>query len=121
NAALAHAVLEVNRADANRLFEPVSHPSFHGGDAPYCAFRLRKGDEQAYDRIERWLEREAEQRRVVFERGGSFGFRGDRLETVRPKDAGDAFLRVAMGRRGGWSCEGAIALMRELASRTSLP
>ncbi len=56
-------------------------------------------------------------RRLNFARGGSFGFRGHRYEIVKP-DTGEApFLRIAMGRRNGFSCEGVIAMMAETAKR----
>ena len=50
-------------------------------------------------------------------RGGSFGFRGHRFETIEPDPAeGAPFLRVALGWRGGHSTEGLVALFGELAA-----
>lgn len=106
NAALARGV-----ASRNRLFAAPSSAV----PAPYCAFSIRGHDDGAYDRLESLIARMAKERRLLFEQGGSFGFRGHRYEVVRPEDA-PPFLRVAMGRRGGWSCDGVIRLMAEIAS-----
>jgi len=116
NAALAHAL----HGDAG-LFEPVSHPSFHGANAPYCAFRLRHASVHAYQQLDAGIMREARRRRVLIDRGGSFGFRGHRFEVVEPETNEAPFLRIAMGRRQGWSSDGVIALMRDLARTTRLP
>ena len=95
NAMLARAV-----ADDNRAFQPISHPSLTDGSgvgAPYCVFRLKRDQSKEYDRLESTIQAHARSRRLLFSRGGSFGFRGHRFEVVRPeKDA--PFLRVAMGR-----------------------
>jgi hypothetical protein len=112
NAALACAV-EAN----NARFETAVHPAFKGGAAPYCAFRLADPDDDAYAALEQEIETEAASRRLELDKGGSFGFRDHRFEVVRP-EAGDApFLRVAMGRRGGWSCDGIVEMMGMLAGR----
>ncbi len=112
NARLAHAVDQ-----ANKRFEPVTHPSFADRHAPFCAFRLRDASPAAYDRLDAEIASEAQRRRLNFARGGSFGFRGHRYEIVRP-DTGEApFLRIAMGRRNGFSCAGVIAMMAETAKR----
>jgi hypothetical protein len=118
NAALARSMANAG----GRLFEPVAHPALDCADAPigcadapYCAFRLRDATDARYDACEAWLAAEARNRRVLFEKGGSFGFRGHRFEVVRP-DTGDApFLRVAMGRRCGWSRDGVIEMLCDLA------
>lgn len=112
NARLARAV-----EDANTRFEPVSHPSFGQGAAPFCAFRLREASGAAYDALEREIASEAQRRRLNLSRGGSFGFRAHRYEVVRPQTADAPFLRVAMGRRGGFSCEGIIRMMAVIAAR----
>jgi hypothetical protein len=117
NAALARAVASV----AGELFEPVAHPALSGGDAPYCVFRLRDESGERYAAIEAWLGAQARDRRVLFEKGGSFGFRGHRFEVVRPDTAAPPFLRVAMGRRGGWSRDGVIGMLCDLAGRATLP
>lgn len=116
NAALARAA-----EDVNQLFEPIVHPAFWGAAAPYCVFQLRMPDDAAYQAIETWIAREAEKRGLNIDRGGSFGFRGHRFEIVRPETGDPTFLRVALGRRGGFSCRGAIALMAALASRKEPP
>jgi hypothetical protein len=115
NARLAKAV-----SANNRLFRGTFHPSilprWQGPhDAPYCAFRLENGDAQAYARLENRIRDEVRNRNILFEAGGSFGFRGHRFELVHPED-GESFLRVALGRRSGRSCDQIIALFRELAS-----
>lgn len=105
NAALAQAV-----ATQNLLFVPpfAAHPS------PYCVFSLRSDDEQGYERLAELIATRARERDCNFARGGSFGFRGHRYEIVRPANH-PPFLRVAMGRREGWSCQGIIRLMAEIA------
>jgi hypothetical protein len=116
NARLASAV-----SANNRLFRQNFHPSVLPGcrgpqDAPYCAFRLQESDAATLDRLEEFLQREIQKRGILFESGGSFGFRGHRFEVVRPEDGSEPFLRVALGRRAGWSCDQIIALIAELAS-----
>jgi hypothetical protein len=105
NAALARAV-----GETNRLFVPP----FTASPAPYCIFALRSGDDSAYDKLAERIAQMASERKLLFPRGGSFGFRGHRYEIVCPEDRAP-FLRVAMGRRGGQSCQGIIALMAEIA------
>src|SRR5690606_19633904 len=112
NAQLAQAL-----ADANRRFAPVTHPSFSGGFAPYCAIQLPSGSTADYDALEREIAQEAERRRLNFDRGGSFGYRAHRFETVKPETGDPPFLRIAMGRRGGWSFDGIVRMMIEIASR----
>jgi hypothetical protein len=56
-------------------------------------------------------------RGIVATKGGSFGFRGIRYELVEPKpEDGDPFLRVALGYRGGSSCNAMTELLAELAN-----
>ncbi|HEY7800942.1 MAG TPA: hypothetical protein VIA80_19395 [Hyphomonadaceae bacterium] len=112
NARLARAV-----ADANKRFALVSHPALTGGEAPYCAFQLPDASTQAYDALEQEIAAETKRRRLVFAHGGSFGFRGHRYEIVNPETGAPPFLRIAMGRRGGWSCDGIIGMMSEIAAR----
>jgi len=116
NARLASAV-----SAKNRLFRQTFHPSILPGcrgpqEAPYCAFRLQHGDGAAFARLEEFLQREIQKRGILFESGGSFGFRGHRFDLVRPEDGSEPFLRVALGRRTGWSCDQVITLIAELAS-----
>ncbi len=115
NEVLARAV-----AAENRLFDGTFHPSLiQASDdvrgAPYCSFRLRERDPHLYDSLEQHLHREAERRDLQFELGGSFGFRGHRFEVVRPETGEIPFLRVALGRRTGWSRDRIIELMTEIA------
>jgi hypothetical protein len=112
NAALASAV-----ARANQRFAPVRHPSFDGRGAPYCVFQLARGGEAALNDLAAEIAQDVETRGIAFDRGGSFGFRHCRYDVVVPESDEPPFLRVAMGRRGGWSCDGVIALMAEIAAR----
>jgi hypothetical protein len=112
NACLAEAV-----AADNKRFAAITHPSFGGGAAPYCAFQLKHASPQAYEGLEKEIIAEAATRRILLHHGGSFGFRGHRFEIVKPETGEPPFLRVAMGRRAGWSYEGVIAMMVEIAGR----
>ena len=71
------------------------------------------------DEPDLWAEIAAEalRRRLNLVRGGSFGFRAHRYEIVKPETGEAPFLRIALGRRGGWSCEGVIAMMAQLAGK----
>jgi hypothetical protein len=112
NARLAHAV-----EATNTRFEPVTHPSFGDAHAPFCAFRLKAASPAAYEALDQEIATEALRRKLNLARGGSFGFRGHRYEIVKPETGEPPFLRIALGRRGGWSCEGIITMMMQLASR----
>lgn len=106
NAALAEAV-----SAHNRLFVPpfTAHP------APYCVFALRDPDPASFERLAQAILNGAREQDLNFVRGGSFGFRNHRYEIVHPQDA-PPFLRVAMGRRPGWSCAGVTALLARIAA-----
>jgi hypothetical protein len=109
----------------NRLFDGTFHPSLLQGpeevrDAPYCSFRLSEHDPTLYDALEQQLQREVERRDLQFDLGGSFGFRGHRFEVVRPETGEEPFLRVALGRRSGWSRDRIIELMTEIARAPSV-
>ena len=110
NAALAEAV-----ASRNRLFAPP----FNAQPAPYCVFALRSGQEQEYERLADVLACGAKERNINLARGGSFGFRGHRYEIVRPEHD-PPFLRVAMGRRGGWSARKLMDLLADVAGQSSI-
>ena len=112
NARLAYAVQQ-----SNTRFEPVTHPAFGGGGAPFCSFRLQKGNLEAYDALDQEIAAEALRRRLNLVRGGSFGFRAHCYEIVKPETGEAPFLRIALGRRGGWSCEGVIVMMAQLAAK----
>jgi hypothetical protein len=88
-----------------------------GAAAPYCAFQLKQAAPEAYDALEQEIIAEASRRRLLLHPGGSFGFRGHRFEIVKPETGEPPFLRVALGRRSGWSCEGVVAMMAEIAGR----
>jgi len=112
NAALARAVME-----GNRIFKPLGEARLAGPGAPYCAFELAAGNSvEALQALAGRIEGEAGRRGLLIERGGSFGFRGHRYEVIEPESGEPPFLRVALGARGGHSCQGAIALMAELAA-----
>jgi hypothetical protein len=118
NAALGCAI-----GQASPLFEERSHPSLvtAGAEAPFCAVRLRDGDDAAHRRLLEVIDTEVERRGLSATRGGSFGFRGHRYELIEPDPAdGVPFLRVALGFRGGPTLAGLIDLFRELAARPTL-
>ena len=114
NAALARAV-----ADANRLFVGTFHPCLLSGagakGAPYSAYRLRERDPDAYSALEQHILNEGRRRGLALDWGGSFGFRGHRFEVVRPESGEEPFLRVALGRRSGASCDHITQLMIQIA------
>lgn len=118
------AIFAHNRALAAAIgqrsprFAPHCHPSLQrqGADAPFCALQLNDPSPEAYLALERRVTSECERRGLTLAKGGSFGFRGHRFELIEPEPGeGETFLRVAMGWRGGWSCEGLCALFEELA------
>ena len=116
NARLAKAV-----AASNRVFRSAFHPSMLPDcpgpcDAPYCVFRLQSADPLLFVRLEGLLQNEIRKRGILFESGGSFGFRGHRYDFVRPDDGSEPFLRIALGRRSGWSCDQITILLSEIAS-----
>lgn len=120
NATLAEAV----RTKRGMLFERILHPRYTGSgaawaQAPYCTFHLHDGTVEHYRFIERVIAYESRRRGLLFENGGSFGFRGHRYEAVVPQRAAP-FLRVAMGARPGFSAFGAAHLMRDLAGFESV-
>lgn len=113
NASLSRAV-----AARNRVFKPLGDAGVAGAAAPYCAFELEAGNSvEALKALADHVEREAKARRLLIERGGSFGFRGHRYEVIEPETGEPPFLRVALGARDDRSCRGVIELMAELALR----
>jgi hypothetical protein len=116
NARLARTVEADNRVFRGR-FHPSVIPNCPGPlMAPYCVFRLQNDNFEGLDRLEKLLQCETRKRAILFESGGSFGFRGHRFEIVRPEDGSEPFLRVALGRRPGWSCDQITLLMSEVGS-----
>lgn len=112
NAALARSVM----AD-NRVFKPLREADLAGGAAPYCAFQLLEGNgAEALEALADGIDGHAWARGLLFERGGSFGFRGHRYEVIEPEAGEPPFLRVALGARDDHSCAGVIELMADLAS-----
>ena len=107
NAFLANAL-----ADPKRAVEFVAHPVLDcsRGVAPFCILSLSDKSPQAYERLKRWIITESRRRYILFEQGGSFGFRGHRFEVVQPDNGTAPFLRVAIGRRPGWSLGGIVDL-----------
>jgi hypothetical protein len=93
---------------------PAFAVSYPGGPhhAPFVIFNLPSAS--AYDGLDEKIAAEAAQMSLVFTKGGSFGFRGHRFETVRP-DAKPPFLRVALGKRGGCSFESILELFQTFA------
>lgn len=119
NAALARAI-----GTGSQLFEERSHPSLLSPDAvaPFCAIRVREDDAAAQRRLLHRVESEIARRGLALANGGSFGFRGNRYELIEPEpQAGQPFLRVAMGYRGGPDRDRIIDLFRELAALPALP
>lgn len=110
DAVFAHNRALARAARANPAFN-VSY-SWDTKPAPFVIINLR--DAAAYENLDQRICDEVRRRGLVFAKGGSFGFRGHRFETVRP-EVGPPFLRVAMGRRGGPSLEGILELFRTLA------
>jgi hypothetical protein len=126
----AEAVFENNAelaqrlAEVDGLFSQVSHPSLgadSGAAAPFVLIQLEDDAPENYQKLEQLIAREAKARNIRFDKGGSFGFRGHRYEAILPQ-AGEItpFLRVALGARKGWSCDGIIALLCEIAAAKSL-
>jgi hypothetical protein len=116
-----NARLATTVSSNNHLFRGAFHPSllpdWQGPrDAPYCVFRLQDDDPHLLVLLEEFIRKEVRTRGILFESGGSFGFRGHRFEVVRPEGA-EPFLRVALGRRPGWSCDQITDLLGDLASR----
>ena len=92
-------------------------PSWQGArHAPYCVFRFQDSDPSTFAFAEEFIRNEVGKRGILFQSGGSFGFRGHRFDVVRPSDGSEPFLRVAMGRRPGWSCNKIANLISDLAS-----
>ncbi len=126
----AEAVFENNAELAQRLaeldglFSQVSHPSLGadgGAAAPFVLIQLEDDSPENYRKLEELIAREAKARDLRFDKGGSFGFRGHRYEAILP-EAGEItpFLRVALGARTGWSRDGIIDLLCEIAQAKSL-
>jgi hypothetical protein len=118
-----NALLAARLSEIDGLFSQVSHPSLgnKGAQAPFVLLQLREDDPENYRRLEEIIARTAKERQIRFDKGGSFGFRGHRYEAILP-EAGEItpFLRVALGARKGWSRDGVVALLCEIAAAKSL-
>jgi hypothetical protein len=118
-----NALLAQRLAEIDGLFAQVSHPSLgaEGADAPFVLLQLHEDTPENYRRLEEIIAREAKARDIRFDKGGSFGFRGHRYEAILP-EAGEItpFLRVALGARKGWSRDGIVALLCEIAAAKSI-
>jgi hypothetical protein len=120
----SNALLARRLADVEGLFSQVSHPSLgsdSGAAAPFVLIQLEDDRPENYKKLEEVIAREAKARKLRFDKGGSFGFRGHRYEAILPQ-AGEItpFLRVALGARQGWSRDGIIELLCEIAAAKSL-
>jgi hypothetical protein len=119
NALLAERLAEIGEG----LFAHISHPSLavEGAQAPFVLLQLHEDSPENYRRLEEIIARVGKARQIRFDKGGSFGFRGHRFEAILP-EAGEItpFLRVSVGARKGWSRDGLIALLEELAAAKSL-
>jgi hypothetical protein len=102
NAALAHAARD----------NPALNTAYPTARAPFVIFNLASAS--SFDGLDEKIAAEAARRSLVFTKGGSFGFRGHRFETVRPEGK-PPFLRVALGKRKGPSLDGILELFRTLA------
>jgi hypothetical protein len=122
NALLAKRLAET-LSDCAGLFSQLSHPTLGPGDAdaPFVLLQLHEDSPENYRRLEEIIARAAKARQIRFDKGGSFGFRGHRFEAILP-EAGEItpFLRVALGARKGWSRDGIIALLSEIARAKSI-
>ena len=110
SAIMRHNAALADVARGNPAFT-VGYPA--GRPAPFVIFNLPSP--ASYDTLDDRIAAEAERRGLIFIRGGSFGFRGHRFETVRPTGK-PPFLRVAMGKRGGPSVDGILELFRSFAA-----
>lgn len=117
NRALAQSIGTTSAVFAGRC-----HPSLlaSDADAPFCAIELNDPRPGGYQRLASLIERESARRGLLATKGGSFGFRGHRYELIEPDPGqGRPFLRVAMGWRAGYSCQGLCELFAELAAKPS--
>jgi hypothetical protein len=124
NNALLAQRLSDSMAESGGLFSQVSHPSLgaeSGAAAPFVLIQLEDDSPENYDKLEKLIQREAKARDLRFDKGGSFGFRSHRYEAILPQTGEiTPFLRVALGARKGWSRDGIIDLLCEIAQAKSL-
>jgi hypothetical protein len=105
------------------LFDAKSHPVLNGDSscpwavAPFVYLRLRKGSNKEDLQFLKYVFfTEAEKRRLMFQPGSSFGFRGHRCELGGIRDvAGYETIRVAMGCRSGPHMNETIKLINDIS------
>jgi hypothetical protein len=118
-----NALLAARLAEIDGLFSQISHPSLgvEGARAPFVLLQLHEDSPEDYRRLEEIIARKAKARQIRFDKGGSFGFRGHRYEAILP-EAGEItpFLRIALGARKGWSRDGIVTLLEEIARAPSI-
>ncbi len=128
----ACAVFENNRLLAQTLGEivdqnsgflySVNHPSLSENKdkswavAPYVNLRYGPGDKRTQVLMGKVLEYEAHVRKLCFQSGSSFGFRGHRYEMGFVRGLENNSIRITMGARSGPSRDGIIELLQELAT-----
>lgn len=116
NARLARAV------PAGGVFEAIAHPALDPrnlpwAQAPFVFFHLRDDVAARYVELESLVIEEAEARGLALERGGSFGFRGHRCESIALDGAErNGIFKVALGARSGPSVDGLVALLVDIAA-----
>ncbi len=112
------------------LFARVNHPALGPqselawAESPIVVmeFHVAEDSGENHDFLLAVITHEVRQRKLVFQKGASFGFRHHRCEIIQPSsyDYPDGrsrgFFKVAMGARRGPSLDGIILLMQELAA-----
>jgi hypothetical protein len=114
--------LAASIGNGSPIFEDGCHPSLISAEAnaPFCSLKLRHSSGiEDYRALVSVVLKKIEERRLLVNRGGSFGFRGHRFDLIEPKE-GDPFLRVALGWRDGHSRQGLCDLFAEIAKAPSI-
>ena len=125
NRLLAFALSEISG-----LFARVNHPALGPqselawAESPIVVMEFHAAEDcgENHDFLLAVITHEVRQRKLVFQKGASFGFRHHRCEIIQPSsydypDGGSrGFFKVAMGARRGPSLDGIILLMQELAA-----
>ena len=131
-----HSVMDNNRILAFALsripglFSRVNHPALGPrsdliwAESPIVVMEFHEAEDtrENHDFLLAVITHEVRQRKLVFQKGASFGFRHHRCEIIQPSsyDYPDGesrgFFKVAMGARRGPSLNGVILLLQELAA-----
>jgi hypothetical protein len=125
-----NARLATELSGIDGLFARIAHPCLTGqsgqawAQSPFVILHFHdRQDRQANrDLLKAVIHQEVQRRGLTVHLGSSFGFRHHRFEIVIPEGyeredgSSRSFLKVAMGHRVGPSCDGFIALLRELAA-----